>query len=63
MSSELVPDNGGAGRAGRRNAEKRERQGVERRGDDGRREKVQPVKLRKGYLTGNSDPQWGKRPA
>lgn len=60
MSSEPVPENGRAGGARRRNAEKRERRGVERRGDDGRREKVQTVKLMKGYLAGNSDFKWGK---
>lgn len=41
MNSELVPENGGTGRTRRRKAEKKERQGVERRGDDGRREEVQ----------------------
>lgn len=52
--------NRGKGRARRRKEEKRERQGGEREGDYERRGKIQPVKLRKGYLTGNSDSHWVK---
>lgn len=39
--------------------------GKAERGEEGdyeRRGKIQPVKLRKGYLTGNSDSHWVKGP-